>query len=392
MFHDLDNLRQRRSTKWVEHPPDVLPAFVAEMDVQLAEPIRDALHEAIELGDLGYTEAGGLLDACAAFMTRRLGWTPDPARMQIVPDVMTGIVEVLRALAPGAGVVINTPVYPPFFPGIAEAGCEVVEVPLAAGELDLDGIDRAFAGGARALLLCNPHNPTGRVLAPDRLADVAALAARHDALIVADEIHGPLALPGARHTPLGALGDSRSVVLTSASKAFNLAGLKCAISIAGSDEIAEQLAARFPDELRYRAGMLGVIGSQAAFVHGDAWLDDLLGRLDANRRLLAALLAERLPAIGYRPPDASFLAWLDCRALGLGDDPAAAFLERGRVALVAGPDFGAPGRGFARLNLGTSAALITEAVDRMAAATRAAPAPAPAPRGRPSAAPPPPRP
>ena len=196
---------------------------------------------------------------------------------------------------------------------------------------------------------------------------------------MADEIHGPLTLPGARHTPLGALGDSRSVVLTSASKAFNLAGLKCAISIAGSDEVAEQLAARLPDELRYRAGMLGVIGSQAAFEHGDAWLDDLLGRLDANRRLLAALLAERLPAIGYRPPEASFLAWLDCRALGLGDDPAAAFLERGRVALVAGPDFGAPGRGFARLNLGTSAALITEAVDRMAAATRAAPAPAPAP-------------
>jgi cystathionine beta-lyase len=368
VFEELPTLRRRRSSKWVEHPADVLPAFVAEMDVELAPPVRDALLEAIEIGDLGYAEPGGVFESFAAFAERRLGWSPDPARMRLVPDVMAGIVEVLRVLtAPGDGVVITPPVYPPFFDGIPEAGRRVIEVPLAGGELDLDALDAAFAAGGRAFLLCNPHNPTGRVLERARLEQVAALAARHDVLVLADEIHAPLTLPGVVHTSFGAIGDSRSVVLTSASKAFNFAGLKCAIVVAGSDAVARELD-RLPRELRYRAGLLGVVGTQAAFEHADAWLDDLLAALDANRARLTALLDEHLPAIAYRPPEASFLAWLDCRALGLGNDPAAAFLERGRVALVPGHEFGAPGRGFARLNFGTSEALLTEAVRRMAAA------------------------
>jgi cysteine-S-conjugate beta-lyase len=368
MFLPIESLRRRRSSKWVTYPPDVLPAFVAELDVALAAPVRDALVEAIELGDVGYTEPGGLFESFAAFAGRRLGWAPDPARMRLVPDVMAGIVEALRVLTePGAGVVIGTPAYPPFFEGIPEAGRRTVEVPLSGGELDLDGLEAAFAGGARAFLLCSPHNPGGRVVSRARLEEVAALAARHDVLVLADEIHAPLTLAGAVHTPFGALGDGRWVAFASASKAFNLAGLKCAIAIAGSDAVARELD-RLPSEVGYRAGLLGVIASQAAFEHGDAWLDELLAALDANRRRLAKLLEEHLPAVGYRPPDASFLAWLDCRALGLGDDPAVAFVERGRVALEPGPNFGEPGRGFARLNFGTSAELLGEAVRRMAAA------------------------
>jgi len=367
MFDDLTILRRRRSSKWVEHPPDVLPAFVAEMDVALAPPVRAALHEAIELGDLGYAEPAGLFEAFAGFAQRRLGWAPRSDRLRLVPDVMAGIVEALRVLTePGDGVVITPPVYPPFFDGIPEAGRRVVEVPLADGELDLDGLDRAFSDGARAFLLCNPHNPTGRVPERARLEAVAELAERRGALVLSDEIHAPLTLPGARHTSFGALGDRRCVVLSSASKAFNLAGLKCALAVAGSDDVARQLD-RLPPELRFRAGILGVTGSQAAFEHGDAWLDELLAALDLNRRRLAELLREHLPAVGYRPPEASYLAWLDCRALGRGDDPAAAFLERGRVALAAGHEFGAPGRGFARLNIGTSEELLAEAVVRMAA-------------------------
>jgi cystathionine beta-lyase len=283
--------------------------------------------------------------------------------------VTAGIVEVLRVLtAPGDGVVICPPVYSPFFDAIPEAGRRVVEVPLAAGgELDLDGLERAFRRGVKAFLLCSPHNPTGRVHDRATLDAIAALAERHGALVVADEIHAPLTLPGARHTPFAALGETRSVVITSASKAFNIAGLKCALAVAGSAEVARELRA-LPEEVRYRAGLLGVIASEAAFVHGDAWLDALLAALDANRRRLAALLDEHLPAIGYRPPDASFLAWLDCRALELGDDPAAVLLERGRVALEPGHAFGAPGRGYVRLNFGTSAALLDDAVGRMAAA------------------------
>jgi cystathionine beta-lyase len=369
VFETLETLSRRRSSKWVAHPPDVLPVFVAEMDVALAPPVRAALAEAIELGDTGYAEPGGLFEAYAGFAERRLGWSPDPARMVLLPDVMAGIVELLRVLtAPGDGVAICPPVYPPFFDGIPEAGRRVVEVPLVDGDLDLDGLEHAFAGGAaRAFLLCSPHNPTGRVHDRATLDAIAALAERHGALVVADEIHAPLTLPGARHTPFAALGETRSVVITSASKAFNIAGLKCALAIAGSAEVARELRT-VPEEVRYRAGLLGVIGSEAAFVHGDAWLDELLAALDANRRRLAALLDEHLPAIGYRPPDASFLAWLDCRALDLGDDPAAVLLERGRVALEPGHAFGAPGRGYARLNFGTSAALLDDAVGRMAAA------------------------
>jgi cystathionine beta-lyase len=204
--------------------------------------------------------------------------------------------------------------------------------------------------------------------------EVAALAARHDVLVLADEIHAALTLRGAVHTPFGALGDGRWVAFASASKAFNLAGLKCAIAIAGSDAVARELD-RLPSEVRYRAGLLGVIASQAAFEHGDAWLDELLAALDANRRRLARLLEEHLPGIGHHPPDASFLAWLDCRPLGLGDDPAAVFLERGRVALEPGPGFGTEGRGFARLNFGTSEELLGEAVRRMAAAVAPPPRP-----------------
>jgi cysteine-S-conjugate beta-lyase len=372
MFADLPKLRTRRSSKWTTYPPDVLPVFVAETDVELAPPVREALVEAVELGDLGYAEPGGLHAAFAGFARRRFGWAPDPARMRLMPDVMAAIVELLRVLTePGDGVAFATPAYPPFFDGVPEAGRRVVEVPLAGRELDLDAIDAAFAAGARALLLCNPHNPTGRALDRATLAAVAELADRHEALVLSDEIHAPLTLPGAEHTPFGALGDRRAVVITSASKAFNLAGLKCAVAVACSDEVAAELD-RLPEELRFRAGILGVIASQAAFERGDAWLDELLAALDANRTRLAELLREQLPDIRYAPPEASFLAWLDCRPLGLGDDPAATFLERGRVALEPGPRFGAPGRGFARLNIGCSAEVLEEAVRRMAAAVSAA--------------------
>jgi cystathionine beta-lyase len=370
VFEDLATLRRRRSSKWVAHPPAVLPAFVAELDVALAPAVRAALHEAIDLGDTGYTEPGGLFEAYAGFAERRHGWTPDPARMALLPDVMAGIVELLRVLTgPDDGVAICPPVYQPFFDGIPEAARRVVEVPLdAAGDLDLDGLEHAFASGAaRALLLSSPHNPTGRVWAPETLAAVAELAERHGVVVLADEIHAPLTLAGAVHTPFAALGETRSVVITSASKAFNLPGLKCALAVAGSDAVARELRT-LPAEVRYRAGLFGVIAAEAAFTHGDAWLDGLLAALDANRALVGALLGEQLPLIRYRPPDASFLAWLDCRALELGDHPAATFLARGRVALEPGHGFGAQGRGFARLNFGTSRELLEEAVRRMATA------------------------
>ena len=382
-FEDLSlaQLRARRSAKWTTYPPDVLPAWIAEMDFPLAPPVRETLQEAVERSDCGYVGASlpDFGEAVATYARERLSWDVDARRVVPVSDVMVGVAELLRRVAaPGAGVVINPPVYPPFFSVVAEVGCRVVEVPLArsgsgAYTLDLAGLERAFAGGARVYLLCNPHNPTGRVFAEDELREVSRLAARHDVVVLSDEIHAPLVLPGARHVPyvdLGGEAARHGVTLLSASKGWNIAGLKAAALVTAPGPLGELVGA-FPKELRYRTGHLGVLAAVAAFCSGGPWLDDVLATLDRNRRLLGALLADRLPQVGYAEPEAGYLAWLDCRELGLGDDPARTFLQRGRVALSPGPTFGRQGAGFARLNVGTSAALLTEAVDRMSAAAGA---------------------
>ncbi len=371
----LNELRRRRSYKWHAYPPDVLPTFVAEMDVTLADPVTRALQEAVAAGDTGYaTPDPELSAAVAGFHLQRFGWEIDPAAVNLIPDVMTGVTEILRRAVPaGSGVIINTPVYPPFFDHIAEAGCRVVEAPLAragAGHvLDLDAVEAAFAAGAPAYLLCNPHNPTGLVLSTAELQGVAELAERFHALVITDEIHAPLTLVGARHVPYLSLPEARAhgISLVSASKAWNLPGLKCAQLVIASAPMRE-LARLLPTELGFGAGHLGVIASIAAYREGGPWLDQLLALLDVNRRLLAGLLAERLPEVGYAPPQGTYLAWLDCTRLGLSAEPAKVFLQKGRVALRRGPDFGTLGTGWARLTLATHPDILAEIVDRMRAA------------------------
>jgi cystathionine beta-lyase len=373
----LDDLRQRRSHKWREYPADVLPAFVAEMDFDIAQPIKDAVASAMNAGDCGYPDKGELGDAFAAFAADRLGWTVDPALVLPIPDVMTGICEVLMGRTPhGSGVVINPPVYPPFHFRLTLMGRRLVEAPLRRGadggyDLDLDAVDQALAADdVSAYLLCSPHNPVGRVWSRDQLLAIADICARRGATLVVDEIHAPLVLPGARHVPFLSLDHEfaeRAIVLTSASKGWNVPGLKCGIAVAGNQAGAGLLAERWDALL---ASHLGVLATVAALTSARPWLDAMLAQLDENRFLLRRLLAESLPAVGYVPPEASFLAWLDCRQLGLGDDPAAAFLDRGKVALSPGPSFGDAGRGYARLNMGTSPALVAEAVKRLGAAVR----------------------
>jgi cysteine-S-conjugate beta-lyase len=370
----LERLLRRRHAKWSRYGRDVLPAWVAEMDFPLAEPVKSALLEAIELDDTGYANpsASGLGEAFAGFAARRLGWRVDPAQVAPLNDVVDGIAQLLRVLThPGEAVIINPPVYHPFFSVIAEVGRQTVEVPLRDGrELDLAAIEERFAAGARALVLCNPHNPTGAVLGGDQLGALAELAAGHEAWVLADEIHAPLVLAGAEHVPFLGVSEAaaaRGIALVSASKAFNVAGLKCALAVTAGQP-ARAAVARLPAGAGH-CGHLGVIASVAAFERGDAWLDSVLELLDSNRTLLAKLLADRLPAVRYAPPRAGYLAWLDCSALGLGDDPAQAFLGRGRVALSGGPQFGSQGRGHVRLNFATSPELLAEAVARMAAVT-----------------------
>jgi cystathionine beta-lyase len=372
----LQRLRHRRSVKWARYPDDVLPAWVAEMDFPLAEPVREALANAVELGDCGYAwpERIGLGEAFADFAARRWSWEVDPTAVSPSPDVVGAIVALLGAIArPGDPVVINTPVYHPFFGVIEQLGCELAEAPLVEGRLDPEAIERRFAAGARALILCSPHNPSGGVPSQEELAAIAAAAERHGAWVLADEIHAPLALPGATHVPfltVSAAAAERGIALCSASKAFNLAGLHCAQIVTASASAAAVVAG-LPFGATH-CGHLGAIASVAAFERGDPWLDSVIAVLDHNRSLLAELLAERLPEAGYEPPRAGYLAWLDLRPYGLGDDPSEPLLERGRVALSPGPQFGPQGAGFVRLNFGTSPALLEEIVVRMATAVRGA--------------------
>jgi cystathionine beta-lyase len=401
----LEVLRTRTSEKWTAFPSDVLPLFVAEMDYPLAEPIVTALVDRVRASDTGYVGSPGpLAPAFAAFAERRWGWQVDPARVRTTTDVSVAIVETLRvAISPGDRVVITPPVYPPFFELVPEAGGVVVEAPLlevplvddgsarltndgsaplsaddsaplvddgTAWSLDLAELERQFAAGARAFLLCNPHNPLGVVHSRAQLEAVADLALRYDVTVISDEIHAPLTHSDAEFVPFLTVSDAAremGVAVSSASKAFNLAGTKCALMVTASAR-SDAMLARLPEEVGFRTSLLGLHASVAALTEGEAWLDGALRAIESNRSLLASLLAERLPEVGFRMPRASYLAWLDCRGLDWGDDPAAHALASARVALSAGHDFGTQGRGFMRLNFACSPEVLTEAVDRLAAA------------------------
>lgn len=370
----LRELRERKSEKWNTYPKDVLPAFVAEMDFKLAEPIRRALHAAVDRSDCGYASPRDLPRAFAGFAADRLRWTVDEQNVLTVPDVMAGVAQGIRFLTkPGAGVVVNPPVYPPYFEVIPYAGRAIVEVPLLHGEdgrysLDFDALERAFAAGAQAYLLCSPHNPVGRVWTASELQQIAALAKRYNVAIISDEIFAPLVMPDREFTALFSTAPdlARSCALTSASKAWNIAGLKCAVLIPSSDVAAEMSAylKDLPTEIESRIGHLGVIASIAAFAECRPWLDELVAYLDGNRKLFGELLRQHLPSVRYTPPDATYLAWVDCSNLGL-DNPAKECLRRGKVALERGPRFGTGGNSFVRVNMGTSSAVLREIVQRM---------------------------
>jgi cysteine-S-conjugate beta-lyase len=368
----LEVLRQRRSAKWRTYPADVLPLTVAEMDYSLAPPVAEALRAAVNRSDTGYaTSNSGLGDALATFARSHWDWEIDPASVTAVTDVGAGVVELLRVLTrAGDTVVINTPVYPPFFDWVPEAGATTVEVPLAQSEagwqLDLSALEMTFATHPAAFLLCNPHNPVGRVHSAQDLEAVVQLAQKYQVTVVSDEIHAPLVLPGAAFTPLLSVPGAAEIAVSvlSASKAWNLAGLKCAMVVTASDAMAA-VVADFPPDVRWRTGHLGVLASIAAYENGEEWLDRLVETLGRRRSQLLTLLSQHLPSIAWHPPDATYLAWLDCRALDITGQPREVFLERGRVALEPGLRFGREGDGFVRLNFATSAEILADAVARM---------------------------
>ena len=381
-FEAIDEaaLRRRRGAKWSRYPADVLPAWVADMDFDVAPPIADALRKAITDGDLGYPpddQSSTLPTVFAARAANRWGWAPDPSLIHLIADVVHGLEHVVERLsAPGAPVVVTTPIYPPFLKVVRIGGRALIEVPLHPdGALDLDALAAAFARHRPPLmLLCSPHNPIGHVPSRSELAGLAALAAEHDVVVVADEIHADLVYPGAAHVPLATLDGhgSHTVTLTSASKAFNVAGLRCALAISGSAALAERLhgGAATGEMLRDPLGALGIVASLAAWSpEGDAWLSACLQVLERNRDTVAGWAMSL--GIGHRPPEATYLAWLDFAPLGLGPNPSKWLLENAHVALSPGLDYGEPGSGFARLNFATSPAILDDVLGRIGTAIKA---------------------
>ncbi len=388
----LDQLRERTSEKWRRYPADVLPLWVAEMDVVLAEPVERALVTAARRGDLGYAAPAPYLEALSDFAARRWGWTTlEPGRSLAVANVMTGVRAALEVLTdPGDRVVVNCPVYPPFYSSVQRMGRVVEEAPLdGAGRLDLAALEAAFAraraaSSRPAYLLCSPHNPTGTLHRADELSAVADLARAHGVRVISDEIHAPLVLEGT-FTPLLSLEAGRdAVAVLSASKAFNLAGAPAAVLVAGPE--ARSVLTDLQTRTIVGPSHLGVVAQGAALRDGDAWLDAVLAQLLARRDQLSARLATHLPDVSYRPEAATYLAWLDARALALTTPPtvpasqrdgltgpAAWFLTHASVALSDGAAFGSGGAGHVRLNFATTPAILDEAIARLGAALRTRP-------------------
>lgn len=373
----LNWLRDKQSVKWHHPGPDLLPAWVADMDFPVAPVVARAIEETVRRGDLGYPDwpVAPLAEAFAGRMATRHGWTPPVEHVRPITDLIQALqIALTLGTEPGDGVVTFTPTYPPFLATIASMGRRLVGAAMVASgdegwTWDHDALERAVAAQrCRVLLLVNPHNPTGHVYTEAELAEVAELARRHDLLVVSDEIHAELCYPPAQHRPFAAVSAdaaARTVTVTSASKAFNLAGLRTAVAHVGSASLRERWDAQ-PYDLFGASNVLGVQATLAAWAHADAWLAEVVTHLHEQRDHLAARIAA-IPGVTMRPPKATYLAWLDCSALEL-DQPAALWFRRhARVELSRGPDFGPGGEAFARLNFATSRAVLDAIVDRIEA-------------------------
>ncbi len=381
-FDDItaDDLREQGSLKWTAYGGDAIGAFVAEMDFGVAPPITKALHAAVERGTFGYLPPAlraGLAAACARWYERRYGWSVDPATVQPVADVLAGFTLVIEHFSrPESPIILPTPAYMPFRTLPPRHGRRVIEVPMALdGDryvMDLDGIDRAFRAGGHLLVICNPHNPTGRVFTVEELRKVTEVVDRHGGRVFSDEIHAPLTYPGHPHVPYASTSETaaaHTITATSASKAWNLSGLKCGQLILTSRSDIDTWR-RIGEGLEYSPSTLGVIANAAAYHSGRRWLDDVLTYLDGNRLALRDLLGKFLPQIHYTPPEGTYLAWLDCRDLGVAT-PAAFMLDAAGIAVIDGAECGEGGRGHVRFNFATPRPIIEQAVARLAHAVAA---------------------
>ena len=371
-------LSQRRGNKWTLYGPDVLPAWVADMDFAPPLTIREWISGTALRGDLGYARRADVDPMPGAFSrwaSRRYGWTPDPARMSIVVDIVQCLYVAVSAYSePGDGVLIQSPIYPPILNSVAETGRRQLLNPLVRGpvgfEVDFDHLRSLVDDRTRILVLCNPHNPSGRVFTRAELDGFAELALARDLIVLSDEIHADVIYPGRQHIPFASLGpeiNARTVTFNSATKSFNIAGLRAALVIFGSPTLQE----RFHYQPSRMLGGLSALNSSAAALAWDqceSWLDAVLPYLASNRDHLAGRVVRDLPGVIHHPPQATFLAWLDFADANLGESPFDFFLREARVALSNGSAFGPDAGHCARLNFATSRQVLDQIVDRMAEA------------------------
>ena len=375
----LSELLTHSSEKWRGFPADVLPLPVMEMDFPIAQPIRDVLIEMVNHSDLGYLgPVPELTDGFAVFCAQRWGWEIDKSQVRIAADVGVGCVEVLRVFTkPGDRILINSPVYQNFYNWLNEVKLEKVDIPfINSGSqsddvnpwtLDLDEVEKAYASGIRVHLLCSPHNPLGRIYSRAELTRIADMAKKYGVIVISDEIHSPLVFKGHEFVPFLAISETArevGITVTSASKGWNIAGLKSALIVSQNAAIDEVLAL-MPPAVKFRSSILGAFASAAAFKDGGMWLDSVLATLQENSVMVRDLLSAKLPSVKTHLPQSSYVAWLDLTSLNLGENPAQTLLERGKVAFNAGHMYGAQSSQFVRLNYATSPTILTEAIDRI---------------------------
>jgi len=378
MTYDFDQLIDRRhsdSAKWRKYAADVLPLWVADMDFVSPEPVRRALHERIEHGVFGYgIDLPELSETVVDLLWQRYHWQVSPEALVLLPGVIAGFNLACRAAtSPGDGMLLQTPVYPPILraPGNAGLSRDAMELTRQADGryvIDFDAFEAAITECTRLFLLCNPHNPVGRVWQRDELTRMAEICLRHNLVICADEIHCDLVFQGHPHQPMAALAPEiadRTITLMAPSKTYNLAGLKCAYAIIPNHTLrAAFLAARL--DLVTQPNLLGAVAALVAYRDGQSWLEQVLRYLEGNRDCVRQYVDTYLPSIAMGTPEGTYLAWLDCRQAGIPkNNPYTFFLQRARVALNDGDAFGQGGQGFVRLNFGCPRTVLVQALDQM---------------------------
>jgi len=377
MVYDFDRYIDRYSsdsTKWHRYGDEVLPLWVSDMDFASPEPVIRATHERAEHGVFGYcTEPSELRPVIVERLQRLYGWEVSPDAITYTPRVAAGFNLACRAVtSPGDGMLVQTPVYYPILwipdrHNLMLNYMELTRRPDGQYEIDFKAFEEAITDRTRVFVLCNPHNPVGRVFRRDELERMAEICLRRNVVVCSDEIHCDLLSSGSRHVPIASLDPEiaeRTITLMAPSKTFNLPGLRCSVAIIENPELQEKFEAA-------RAGLvpgpnvMGYTAALAAYRYGQPWLDQLLPYLEANCDFLLQYVNAYLPGINMGKPEATYLAWLDCRQAAIPGNPHEFFLEKARVALNDGSTFGRGGEGFVRLNFGCPRSILEKALGRM---------------------------